>query len=213
MNRREFVACGVAFATLSEQLAAASQAPVKAYDKARLTGPNGAALKASSLLADTNYVFQYPFASTPAFLLNLGRNIKGVGKQQSIVAFSAICAHKLAYPTKEVSFIRFQAQASEQGTAQSIHCCADHSVYDPAAQAKVLSGPAPAPLAVIVLQHDAKTDELFAVGTQGLEQFNPFFEKYDFKLALEYGNRAKQTMGNATEVSLLDKYCRNVRAC
>ena len=56
----------------------------------------------------------------------------GVGPARAIVAFSAICAHKLAYPTRDVSFIRYQPQRSATSDAQVIHCCADHSVYDPA---------------------------------------------------------------------------------
>ncbi len=34
----------------------------------------------------------------------------GVGPARAIVAFSAICAHKLAYPTRDISFIRYQPQ-------------------------------------------------------------------------------------------------------
>ena len=55
-----------------------------------------------------------------------------------------------------------------------------------------MSGPAPQPLAAILLEHDAKTDELYAVGTVGTEKFNEFFEKYDFKLAMEMGASAKE---------------------
>ena len=88
-------------------------------------------------------------SSTPCFLLNLGRPAVaeatlrredgttyawngGVGPSRAIVAFSAICAHKLAYPTRDVSFIRYQPRRSATSDAQVIHCCADHSVYDPA---------------------------------------------------------------------------------
>ena len=91
----------------------------------------------------------------------------GVGPAHSIVAFSAICAHKLAYPTREVSFIRFQRDRSPTSDGNVIHCCADHSVYDPAAGARVCSGPAPQPLAAILLDYDAERDELSALGTVG----------------------------------------------
>ena len=91
----------------------------------------------------------------------------GVGPlRATIVAFSAICAHKLAYPTREVSFIRYQRERSATSDAQVIHCCADHSVYDPAQGARVVAGPAPQPLAAILLEHDAATDELVALGTR-----------------------------------------------
>ena len=44
----------------------------------------------------------------------------GVGRERNIVAFSAICAHKLAYPTREVSFIRYQREKSSTSGAVRI---------------------------------------------------------------------------------------------
>src|SRR5438552_3337692 len=82
------------------------------------------------------------------------------GARRSIVAYSAICAHKLAYPTREISFIRYQEQPSKTSKGGVIHCCAEHSVYDPAAGARVVSGPAPQPLAAIVLDYDPDQDAL-----------------------------------------------------
>jgi arsenite oxidase small subunit len=235
MDRREFLSCSVAtgVATTVAALSAfdvLANTPQKQYVRAQLTDALGDPLKASSILANTNYVFFYPFSSTPCFLLNLGKSLKnpaalktqkgqtygwqgGVGKQNSLVAYSAICAHKLAYPAKEVSFIRFQANKTEASDGGMIHCCADHSVYDPAAGAKVVSGPAQEPLAIVLIEWDAKTDGLFATGTLGAEQFDAFFQKYDFKLQMEYGNRAKQAVAAKTPVSELSKFCRNVAAC
>ena len=119
-----------------------------------------------------------------------------MGPARAIVAFSAICAHKLAYPTRDVSFIRYQPQRSATSDARVIHCCADHSVYDPASGARVLAGPAPQPLAAILLEYDAATDELAALGTVGAEQFDAFFAKYEFKLALDHGQgKARRPVG------------------
>ena len=94
-----------------------------------------------------------------------------------------------------------------------IHCCSEHSQYDPAQGAKVLAGPAPQPLAAILLEYDAATDELFAVGTLGGEVFNQFFRKYDMKLNLDMGGRAKQAAGDACSVTELDNYCRQQVRC
>jgi arsenite oxidase small subunit len=140
-ERREFlVTCATTVLTsiaASPLLAAgeagnANKAAIKRYQPSILSDQNGDAFRASTLKPLTNYIFMYPFSSTPCLLLDLGRDVGGVGKRRSIVAFSAICSHKLAYPAKEVSFIRFQAQASSKSEAEQIHCCADHSVYDPA---------------------------------------------------------------------------------
>ena len=210
---------------------ALSSAPPRVYARALLVDVHGEPFKASRLPANTNYVFQYPFAATPCFLLNLGRAAGGVsalrradgetyrwdggaGPARSIVAFSAICAHKLAYPTREVSFIRFQRERSPTSDGNVIHCCADHSVYDPAAGARVMSGPAPQPLAAILLDYDAARDELSALGTVGAEQFDAFFRKYDFRLTLDYGaGRAKLPVGPTTVVREMTAYCRQTIQC
>jgi Rieske Fe-S protein len=139
----------------------------------------------------------------------------GTGPRHDLVAFSAICAHKLAYPTRDVSFIRYQRQRSPTSSGNVIHCCADHSVYDPAAGARVVAGPAPQPLACIALEHDAARDELYALGTVGAEQFDAFFEKYAMKLSIEYGSleRARTLVTDATVMRELTAYCRNTIQC
>jgi Rieske Fe-S protein len=208
-----------------------ANAPPRLYDRARLVDARGSPQKASALAAETNYVFHYPFAGTPCFLLNLGRPITapatlrredgatygwngGVGPSRTVVAFSAICAHKLAYPTRDISFIRYQPQKSATSDAHVIHCCADHSVYDPAHGARVLAGPAPQPLAAILLDYDVATDGLHAVGTVGAEQFDAFFRKYDFKLALEYGpGKAIQPVGRSAIVRELSQFCKQTIQC
>jgi arsenite oxidase small subunit len=234
MERRRFLeSCAVVTgaASLGALEGALANATPRPYPRARLVDAKGAPLKARALAADTNYVFHYPYASTPCFLLNLGRPPTaastltredgtryawdgGVGPAKSIVAFSAICAHKLAYPAREVSFIRYQAAKSATADARVIHCCADHSVYDPAGGARVVSGPAPQPLAAIVLDYDAAADELWAVGTLGAEQFDAFFRKYEFKLAMEYGDgKARAPTGDWTVVRELAEFCRNTIQC
>lgn len=234
MERRRFLeSCAVlgGVAGLSAATPAWSEAAPKRYERARLVDIHGTPIKSRTVAIDTNYIFNYPYATTPCFLLNLGRALPvpaqltradgasyawqgGVGPTRSVVAFSAICAHKLAYPTREVSFIKYQARASSTSDARVIHCCADHSVYDPAGGARVMSGPAPQPLAAILLEHDAATDELIATGTQGAEQFEPFFRKYEFKLAMEYGQgRVRQLTTQQATVRELTQYCRQTIEC
>lgn len=185
----------------------------KRYASSILADEQGRAVRASSLKPLTNYLFQYPFVATPCLLLNLGRDVGGVGSRKSIVAFSAICTHKLAYPTKEVSFIRFQAKASAQSGAERIHCCADHSVYDPARGAAVVTGPAPLALAAIVLEFNPRDDTLAAVGTSGTDQFDAFFTKYEFKLNMEFQGNPRSPVSGQTRLQELTQYCRNVAQC
>lgn len=210
--------------------AATGDAERKAYRPVLLVDIHGVPIRASALATETNYVFQYPFAATPCFLLRLPKAARtasalrrengtrydwpgGVGPDRAIVAFSAICAHKLAYPTKEVSFIRYQRERSPTSGGAVIHCCADHSVYDPLEGARVVSGPAPQPLAAIALDHEPSTDRLYATGTIGAEQFDAFFAKYELKLALEYGGRGRQAVDGTTVVRELAQYCRNTIQC
>jgi Rieske Fe-S protein len=234
MRRRRFVTGCAGLATVAGLSAAVrswGEAAPRLYDRARLVDVHGDPLKVHQLASRTNYVFSYPYAGTPCFLLELGRPVAaapsllkadgasyawtgGVGVRRSVVAFSAICAHKLAYPTREVSFIRFQPNRSPTSDGGVIHCCADHSVYDPAAGARVVSGPAPQPLAAILLDYDAERDELAAVGTVGAEQFEAFFRKYDFKLAMDYGSgKAQRPVGATTVVRELKEYCRQTIQC
>jgi arsenite oxidase small subunit len=236
MDRRDFMesctksAACLGAAALPSTMAWAANAKPRDYAKAVLCNAQGEPVKASSLKANTNYVFHYPFEATPVFLLNLDKaalpkslNTKnneayawpgGVGANRSIVAFSAICAHHLVYPTPQVSFISFRKTKSTKGLQDNlIHCCADHSQYDPAQGAQVLSGPASQPLCAVLLQHDAKTDTLTAYGTLGGELFEEFFKKYEAKLSLDIGAKAKNKIIAKATVQELDKYCRNPVQC
>jgi arsenite oxidase small subunit len=234
VKRRSFVTACAALGTtagLSRLTDVWGAAAPHLYERTLLVDVHGDPIKARRLAARTNYVFSYPYAATPCFLLDLGHSVAGadrllradgatyawsggVGAAHSVVAFSAICAHKLAYPTREVSFIRFQPIRSPTSDGDVIHCCADHSVYDPAAGARVLSGPAPQPLAAILLDYDAGRDEVSALGTVGAEQFDAFFRKYDFKLVMDYGpGKARAPVGRTTVVRELTEYCRQTIQC
>ena len=230
MQRRDFIKFCAASAAANGTPGLAADATPSFYGRARLVNASGAPLKAAALPVDRNLIFHYPFSSTPCFLLNLGRPAKasaklvtadqrsyewkgGVGPKRSIVAYSAICAHQLAYPTKEISFISYRTEKSARNRLGNvIHCCAEHSQYDPAEGAKVLAGPAPQPLAAILLEHDARTDELAAVGTLGGEMFNQFFAKYELKLQLEGGAARAPASGNLV-VQELDNYCKQQVKC
>lgn len=233
MDRRDFIrvcATGMAAGGMPAPLLAQGAA-VRFYGRAKLVDSQGKPLRASTLPVQKNLIFQYPFASTPCFLINLGKPARtstrlmtatnqayewkgGAGPTGSIVAYSAICAHQLAYPTKEISFISFRAESSVRNKfSQVIHCCAEHSQYDPAQGGRVLAGPAPQPLAAILLEHDPKSDELFATGTLGGEMFNQFFAKFEFKLAMEHGGAARKAVTGTTVVSELDNYCRQQVRC
>jgi arsenite oxidase small subunit len=234
MDRRCFMeSCTAGAAGLS--LAASFDAwggniQAKAYPRALLVNERGDPFAASQLKVQSNYVFHYPFEATPAFLLDLGKAAPpqalstkdrhayswpgGVGRNRSIVAFSAICAHQLVYPTKDVSFISFRKTRAQRGVQDGlIHCCAEHSQYDPARGAEVLSGPAKQPLCAVLMQHDPQADTLTAYATLGGELFDEFFRKYEAKLSLDVGPRARNTVNGQAVVRELEKYCKNPVQC
>jgi Rieske Fe-S protein len=230
--RRQFIqACAISAVAASLPALSDENARARLYARARLVDGSGKPLRASTLVANRNYVFHYPFAGTPCFLLNLGRPLTataslrtadaktydwrgGVGADSSIVAYSAICAHKLTYPTRDISFISYRADASPQNKlAQVIHCCSEHSQYDPAAGGRVLAGPAPQPLAAILLEHDKARDELHAVGTLGGEMFDAFFSTFEFRLAVEHGGKARAAVEGSCVVRELTQFCRQQVKC
>ena len=48
----------------------------------------------------------------------------------------------------------------------------------------------------------------------GAEQFDAFFRKYDFKLAMDYGpGKARAPVGANTTVRELSEYCRQTIQC
>ena len=187
MDRRGFVrACALAGAAASApeliaQALAQQGATPRLYGRARLVDADGRPLRSKAIPVGRNLIFHYPFAGTPCFLLNLGKPTRpsailkttdarsyewrgGTGANGGVVAYSAICAHKLTYPTPEISFISYRAEkTSGNRHAQVIHCCSEHSQYDPADGGRVLAGPAPQPLAAILLDYDRGSDELYAI--------------------------------------------------
>jgi Rieske Fe-S protein len=234
MDRRSFIESCTAGAACISAVAAmpvlAADAKPRAYARALLVADNGEPIKASSLQPLTNYVFHYPFEATPVFLLDLGKPVAphslstrardayawpgGVGARRSVVAYSAICAHQLVYPTKEVSFISFRKTRAQRGVQNElIHCCAEHSQYDPARGAEVLSGPATQPLCAVLMSHDAQADTLTAYATLGGELFDDFFRKYEIKLSIEVGPKARNAVAGTSVVSELAKFCRNPIQC
>ncbi len=226
--------CAAACAIGTHETLAAKDLSPRRYSRVQLTDGRGQPLKAANLVAGRNYIFHYPFESTPCFLLNLGKPTTrdvmlktedgsdyqwtgGVGPRNAIVSYSAICAHRMSYPTPQISFIAYREKSTAPGSGMrpnTIHCCSEHSEYDPAAGGKVLGGPAPQPLSAILLEYDARTDGLHATGTLGGEMFNAFFDKYEFRLAIDYGsNRTRQQVTGRTTVIDLQQFCKQQVRC
>jgi len=242
IKRRGFVtlcASTLAAVSASPKLLAQTGAAFNAHQRVQLVDELGEPFKASSLETGKSYLFHYPYVCTPCFLLDLGRPTAaeavlntadhreyhwrgGVGPRRSLVAFSAICAHRMSHPARSVSFInyrhhkvRFLSKDSKISSRSGvIFCCSEKSVYDPAEGARVLGGPAPQPLAAIVLEHDEQHDTLHATGTYGGEMFQQFFEKFGHRLVLEYRTDAiRALVSESSTVVPLTRYCARQVLC
>lgn len=241
INRRGFVKfCMTALAVGGQRLALARpEGELKTYRRSLLVDGTQRPLRVADLVVGENYIFHYPYVTTPCFLVNLGAPTSpkielqtetgqsyrwqgGVGPDKSIVAFSAICAHKMTHPAKSVSFInyrhervRFQDKSRQESEgSQLIYCCSEKSVYDARNGARVLGGPAKQPLAAIQLSYDATKDNLYALGTYGGEMFDKFFTRFTARLQLEYlTSEVDRQVGEHTEVTPLDQYCKTQVLC
>ena len=214
VDRRKFLkicaGAGAAVAA-SPTLISRAAGELRPGERVRLVDAAGKTLHPKAMTAGRSYVFHYPYVTTPCFLIDLGSPAEpgdelltsdgrayrwsgGVGPGRSIVAFSAICAHKMSYPTRSVSFIDYRHKPmSGDGTGQNwwergqvIHCCSEGSVYDPQDGARVIAGPAPQPLAAVSLEFVEDEQALFATGVYGGAVLEQFLEKFGFQVALAH---------------------------
>ena len=202
-----------------------------AYEKAQLVDESGKPIKASSLEKEVTYIFNYPYASTPCMLIDLpestNQNIKlksemgeeyvwksGVGKDRTIVAYSAICSHQLTHPTRNDSFIQYvpKTKPTMAYSSSGVIVCSSHlSAYDAKAGAKVLSGPASQPLASIVLEH-ASDDTLWVVGILGSDKFQDYFKAFkpEFKQFYNGTAEAKKLVSISAKTVKLTQYSKEL---
>jgi Rieske Fe-S protein len=232
VRRRELMrqaACVASAWVASSALpAVAAGETAQRHPRSLLVDAQGKPWRAGQLKPGEAFLFNYPYTVSPVFLFAFASEVKaaelvtegrqryaapaGVGPGKAIVAFSAICAHKLVYPTAAVSFIGLRSGARGE-PPHVIHCCSDNSRYDPLQGARVIDGPAPQPLAAVLLEWDAGTDQLHAVGTRGGELFDAFFAKYRAKLEIETGSGQRKPSAATVVVQPAAAYSRNWRSC
>lgn len=242
LSRRGFTklcASALSLFATPARLFARTDSVVRRYGRVRLVDAFDTPLASGDLAEGENYIFHYPYITTPCFLINLGRPAPagtelqteageryrwegGSGPGRSVVAYSAICAHRMTYPAHAVSFINYRHRAvgflgldeRREHRDRVIYCCSEKSVYDAADGARVMGGPAPQPLAVILLEHDPETDGYYATGAVGGILFERFFEEFGFQLALEYRTSdIRQRVSGNSQVIPLSQYCRNQVLC
>ncbi len=210
------------------------------YRRSLLYAKNSTALDINDLAIGEAYLFFYPYVTTPCLLINLGSQVNpgtenannvqasnswrgGVGMNNSIVAYSAICSHKMTHPAKEISFINYRHEpvsfySHDEGKTIDksglISCCSERSVYDPAQGARVLGGPAPQPLAAIELEYNESTNQLYATGSYGADMYDRFFEKFGFRASMEHKIEDPKTLSTEqVVVQKLSDYSKQTIKC
>ena len=240
-SRRRFMrlcASTVALIGANPRILADEAASLRRYPKVRLVDTQNQPLNVDALAVGEAYVFHYPYESTPCFLIDVGQPVDagatlqteqgatyrwpgGIGPRRSIVAFSAIRAHRMSHPAREVTFINYRHKpvsfrnSAEERVERShvIYCCSEMSVYDPLQGARVLGGPAKQPLAAILLE-SASDGAIFATGTLGGEMFQRFFREFGSRLMLEHGTYdIEKLAADTTTVMTLNEFCQNQILC
>ncbi len=185
------------------------------------------------------YIFNYPYVTTPCMIFNVGNRVDhqikltmesgedyvwpgGAGPDHSIVCYSAICAHRMTYPAKAVSFINyrhskvvyFDEDRNRQEREKIIYCCSERSVYDPRNGGKVLGGPAPQPIATILLEYDENENSFYASGALGGTLFEKFMDEFEFRLQLDFKvNNVRTPTLNQVELLTADEYSEVIVHC
>ncbi len=239
MERRNFLkvagATGAMIAispsTITGELHASDGQLMKTFDKVQLVDAAGVPIKASTLKKEVNYAFNYPFVSTPAILLDLPETVNkdvalksedgedyvwkgGAGSKGTIVAYSAICAHQMAHPTPDDSFLQYckkgQSTMAYDGSGDvkgvgGVMVCSSHlAAYDVTSGCKNLNDVAPQPLASIIIEV-AEDDTIWASAVLGGTKFHSYFKTFKPELKKYYGGKRagkKKVSGNVKMVAL-----------
>jgi len=238
MHRRDFLKVvggsslvAIAPSLIEGQLKADDGTMFQSYEKVQLLDAQGNPLLASKLTAEENYVFNYPHAGTSCLLIALPKATKkdiklkseldeeyiwksGVGANSHIVAYSAICPHQLTHVNKEDAFISYIPTNGKTMACKkdSVIVCGSHlSAYEPSKGCSVIAGPAPQPLASIVLEHH-DDDTLWAVAVLGPDKFHDFFKSFKPELKVQYGGKrkAKKLVYASTEVVKLSDFTKDI---
>lgn len=112
--------------------------------------------KAGGMPVNQAVSFSYPDASSPCVVLRMGSAVPGgVGPNKDIVAFSTLCTH-MGCPVQY------------EGGTKTFKCGCHFSIFDAENGGQMVCGQATEDLPKVLLDYDAKSDSVAAVGIDGL---------------------------------------------
>jgi arsenite oxidase small subunit len=142
----------------------------------------------SQLSVDQALIFSYPLDDTPNILLKLGVKAEsGVGPDGDIVAYSQLCQHLGCVYGFQPPGTSPKCNGSYVASGPVGYCCCHGSVYDLASAGKVVGGPSPRPLPMVVLDVDSSGD-IYAVGMTPPTIFGHNTGSNDVSADLQGGN-------------------------
>ena len=163
LSRRIFLKTSGGTAVASMGAASAALMPSTAQAQAAspagtttLPYPKANVGKAGGMPVNKVVIFTYPDSSSPCVALRMGAPVHGgVGPNKDIVAFSAMCTH-MGCPV-----------AYEEAT-KTLKCGCHFSIFDPENGGQMVCGQATEDLPRVMLNYDAATDTVSAIGMDGL---------------------------------------------
>jgi arsenite oxidase small subunit len=160
LNRRFFLKSGGTAAAVAGSvvipIASAQAATPGATGSTALNYPSKAVAKAKGMPVNDAVAFTYPDENSPCVVLRMGHPVPGgVGPNQDIVAYSALCTH-------------MGCPVAYDGGTRTFKCGCHFSVFDPEMGGQMVCGQATEDLPRVKLHYDAKTDTVTATGIDGL---------------------------------------------
>ena len=135
---------------------AAEAAAPAASTATNLSYPKRPVGKAGGMPVNQVVSFNYPDASSPCAAIRMGNAVPGgVGPNKDIVAFSTLCTH-MGCPVQY------------EGGTKTFKCGCHFSIFDPENGGQMVCGQATEDLPRVLLDYDARTDSVAAVGVDGL---------------------------------------------
>lgn len=164
LGRRQFLKAGGSVGALlgatvipiHAAQAAALPAHVSNAGSTTLSYPRQALGRTQGMNVQQSRAFHYPDPASPCHLIRLDHGVPGgVGPNQDIVAYSAMCTH-------------MGCPVAYDAANQTLKCGCHFSMFDPEHGGQMICGQASSHLPRIRLEYDAKTDTVHAVGVEGL---------------------------------------------
>lgn len=136
--------------------AGAQAAPEGGATSTNLNYPKRGVGKAAGMPINQAVNFSYPDPSSPCVALRMGAAVPGgIGPNKDIVAYSILCTH-MGCPVQY------------EGGTKVFKCACHFSMFDAENGGQMVCGQATEDLPRVLLDYDAKTDTVSAVGVDGL---------------------------------------------